>query len=105
MEHVSCNSFARKSLYFEALLMNKKLPKKYEEFSFHSYETIPLENEYLKGYEILSLRDNNFEKYFQRKSFKEKIKKKFGNIALMNINEMLKVKVKRRLIDENKNSV
>ncbi len=92
-------------LYFEALLMNKKLPKKYEEFSFHSYETIPLENEYLKGYEILSLRDNNFEKYFQRKSFKEKIKKKFGNIALMNINEMLKVKVKRRLIDENKNSV
>ena len=33
-----------------------------------------LENEYLKGYEILSLRDNNFEKY-SRKSFKEKIKK------------------------------
>lgn len=92
-------------LYFEAILNKKILPKTYEEFSFHSYETIPLENENLKGYEILSLRDKNFIKYFKRKKLKEKIENKFGKEALTNLDEMLKVKITRRLIDNEKKNI
>tara|TARA_A100001015_G_scaffold321242_1_gene450978 strand:- start:5717 stop:7258 length:1542 start_codon:yes stop_codon:yes gene_type:complete len=88
-------------LYKEALEKNIDLPKKYEEFSFHSYDTKPLPTETLKASEILRLRDDHFHKYFSNEKFQDKIKKKFGQNAVDNINGMLKVKLRRKLIEEN----
>ena len=88
-------------LYKDALEKNIDVPKKYSEFSFHSYDTKPLPTDSLKPGEILKLRDDHFHKYFSNKKFQSKIKNKFGQNALDNIHEMLKVRLKRKLIEEN----
>tara|TARA_B100000131_G_scaffold259509_1_gene255120 strand:- start:2653 stop:4194 length:1542 start_codon:yes stop_codon:yes gene_type:complete len=88
-------------LYKDALEKNIDLPIKYSEFSFHSYDTKPLPTETLKAGEILKLRDDHFHLYFSNKNFLNKIKNKFGQNAVDNINSMLKVRLKRKVIEEN----
>ena len=77
------------------------LPIKYSEFSFHSYDARPLPTETLKAGEILKLRDDHFHLYFSNKNFLNKIRNKFGQNAVDNIIGMLKVRLKRKLIEEN----
>jgi len=87
-------------LYKNALDKKYKLPDTYEGYSFHSYETQPLQTETLKSHEILKYRDESFINYHTKKSFLNKIEKKFGQKALDNIKEMTKVSLKRKIIDE-----
>ena len=88
-------------LYNDALKKKIDLPIKYTEFSFHSYDARPLPTETLKAGEILKLRDDHFHLYFSNKNFLNKIRNKFGQNAVDNINGMLKVRLKRKLIEEN----
>ena len=92
------------ALYKEALNKNYELPKKYEDFSFHAYNTTPLPTEHLKPWEILKLRDENFIKYHSSDNFLNKIQNKFGRKAKENIIEMTKVKLKRKIIEEAENN-
>lgn len=87
-------------LYYEAKKNNAKLPEDYEGYSFHSYNTQPLSTTKLSASEILEFRDNCFTDYHQDKNFLEKIKSKFGIEAVNNINEMTKIKLKRKIIEE-----
>ena len=50
--------------------------------------------------EVLKIRDEHFIKYFSDKNFQKKIFSKFGQAAVDNINQMLKVKLKRKIIEE-----
>ena len=86
-------------LYVDARAKGYKLPQKYEEFSFHSYDTIPLPTEELSAARILQLRDNKFTEYFNRPELKEKILQNFGQEAVDNIHEMNKKRLKRRIIE------
>ncbi len=85
-------------LYSDALKKGIKLPEEYNEFSFHSYETVNLPTEKLSAYKILKLRDEKFYEYHKNSNFLNKIEKKFGINAKLNILEMLKVKIKRKEI-------
>jgi hypothetical protein len=76
-----------------------KLPTTYEGFSFHSYDTEPLPTLHLKPAEILEFRDNAFDIYHKNPNFLKRVKSKFGQIAVDNINEMLKVKLKRKILE------
>jgi len=87
-------------LYKEAVTNGIPLPNDYEGFSFHGYETLPLPTETLTAAAVLEFRDKAFEEYHSYSPFLEKVKKKFGQVAVDNIDEMLKVKLKRRIIDE-----
>jgi len=90
-------------LYVDALNEgNVVLPSKYEEFSFHSYETIPLPTSELRAARILQLRDEKFVDYFSRKEFLEKVQQHFGQEAVNNIVEMNQKRLKRRIIEEDK---
>ena len=62
--------------------------------------TLPLPTETLTPAEILAFRDKAFDEYHSYPPFLEKIKNKFGQIAVDNINTMLKVKLKRKIIHE-----
>lgn len=87
-------------LYKEALEQKTMLPNNYEEFSFHSYSTRPLPTNNLKAFEILSIRDEKFNEYFSSKEFLKKIENKFGSVAVENIKNMLKIKLKREIIEK-----
>ena len=87
-------------LYKEAVTNDIPLPNGYEGFSFHGYETLPLPTKTLTAAEVLEFRDKAFEEYHSYPPFLEKVKSKFSQVAVDNINEMLTVKLKRRIIDE-----
>ena len=91
-------------LYKTAIEKNTPLPKNYEGYSFHSYETVPLPTEKLKAYEILQMRDEAFINYHTNVNFLNLIKKKFGPKAVNNILDMTKIKLKRKIIEENLNA-
>ena len=86
--------------YYEAKKNKVKLPEDYEGYSFHSYNTQPLSTSKLLASEILEFRDNCFTDYHQDKNFLEKVKRKFGMEAVNNINEMTKIKLRRKIIEE-----
>ena len=84
-------------LYKKALEDGVKLPDSYEGYSFHSYETLPLPTETLSAKEVITLRDEAFDKYHNHKPFLNLIEKKFGKKAAENIVEMTKIKLKRKI--------
>ena len=87
-------------LYVQAKRDGKKVPELYEEFSFHSYETIPLSTDKMEAHEILKLRDEKFTAYFSRHDFLDKVDAKFGKIAVSNILDMNKKTLKRKIFDD-----
>ena len=90
-------------LYKDAFDKGIKLPENYEGYSFHSYETIPLPTEKLSAKDVITLRDEAFDIYHKDKAFLESIEKKFGKIAVENIIEMTKVKLKRKIKGDTRN--
>lgn len=86
-------------LYKNAIDKGQILPKTYEGYSFHSYDTIPVPTEELTSEEIIRFRDLAYDEYHSNPKFLEKVKVKFGQTAVDNITEMLKVKLKRRILE------
>jgi radical SAM superfamily enzyme YgiQ (UPF0313 family) len=86
-------------LYKEAISNNVNLPDSYEGYSFHSYNTLPLPTENLSASEVLKFRDNAYEVYHSNPKFLDKIRSKFGELAANNILDMLKVKLKRKILE------
>tara|TARA_B100000787_G_scaffold162090_1_gene142473 strand:- start:7568 stop:9106 length:1539 start_codon:yes stop_codon:yes gene_type:complete len=87
-------------IYKEARKNNQKIPKDYLDFSFHSYTTRPLGTEHLTPEEVLKFRDNAFLVYHQSEKFLSKIKNKFGQVAVDNINQMTSIKLKREILGD-----
>jgi len=86
-------------LYKNAIMDGTKLPTTYEGFSFHGYDTLPLPTDTLTAVEILKFRDEAYYEYHSYEPFQQKVKEKFGKIAVDNINDMIKIKLKRRLFE------
>jgi radical SAM superfamily enzyme YgiQ (UPF0313 family) len=91
-------------LYKTASEQGIPLPNTYEGYSFHGYDTLPLPTETMSAAEVLAFRDKAFEEYHSYPPFLERIKAKFGQIAVDNINEMLKVKLRRKIIENEQSS-
>jgi len=85
-------------LYKDAVVNGLELPTTYEGYSFHGYDTLPLATNKLTSNEMLEFRDKAFDEYHSDPLFLEKIKNKFGKEAVDNILDMLKVKLKRKIV-------
>jgi radical SAM superfamily enzyme YgiQ (UPF0313 family) len=86
-------------LYKDAITNGIPLPKTYEGYSFHSFDTLPLPTESLTAAEILKFRDDAYYEYHSYEPFQDKVKIKFGQTAVDNINQMIKVKLKRKILN------
>jgi len=86
-------------LYFYAKENNWDLPKEYDEFAFLSYECKPLKTNHISAKEVLKFRDSAWHKYFQNERYLNLVEGKFGLEAKNNINEMSKIKLKRKLLN------
>ena len=87
-------------LYKNSVDNNVELPETYEGYSFHSYDTLPLPTKHLTAAEILKFRDEAFITYHSHPPFLERVKEKFGKVAVDNINDMIKVKLKRKILGD-----
>ena len=88
-------------LYKQGVENGIEMPKSYSGYSFHAYDTICLPTEKLKAWEILRLRDDAFIDYHSNPKFLDKIKNRFGNKAVENVKEMSKIKLTRKIVEEN----
>ena len=87
-------------LYKEAIEGNYEVPEKYEDYSFHSYETIPLPTEQLTPEKILKYRDECYIQYHNYPEFLDRIRIIYGDVAVNNVIEMSKVKLKRKILGD-----
>ena len=85
-------------LYKLAIEKNYKLPDSYEGYAWLSYDCLPLRNEKMTSAEILKMRDDAFIEYHSYAPFLQKVEKKFGKKATDSINEMNKIKLKRKIL-------
>ncbi len=83
-------------LYKDSVEEDMELPEDYDGYSFHSYNSKPLPTKNLTTSDILKFRDESYIKYHTYKPFLQKVENKFGTIAIDNIKEMLKIKLKRK---------
>ncbi len=86
-------------LYNETIKKNIELPKEWAEYAQHSYGFIPLPTNHLNAKQVLEFRDYAFDVYFKNPRYLNYIEKKFGRIARHHIEEMTKIKLKRKLLE------
>ncbi len=87
-------------LYKLAIEKNYKLPTNYEGYAWLSYDCQPLRNEHLSAEEILKMRDDAFIEYHTFPPFLNKVRNKFGQKAVDNINQMTSLKLKRKILGD-----
>ena len=96
----SAMAYPGSPLYLDARAKNIPLPDNYSGFSQHSYETLNLPSNNLSAAEILKFRDYAWDKYHTNKSYLDLISKKFGTVAVENIINTTKIKLKRKIIEQ-----
>ncbi len=89
-------------LYEQAVENKLPLPDSWLGFSQFSFKTQGLPTKYLTASEILKFRDDAFDEYFSSQRYQDMILDKFGIETLAHIQDMLKFKLKRRLLEEQK---
>lgn len=72
-------------------------------YSQHAYETFNLPTAALRNSEILKFRDEAFEQYFSNSNFIQRMTAKFGPKFKNEMDRMLSIKLKRKIIEDDKN--
>ncbi len=91
----SAMAYPGSKLYSEAVKNGWKLPEKWEDYSQHSFGTLPLPTQHLSAGEVLGFRDGAWKKYFSSQRFQNMLGEKFGANAVSHIQEMTQVTLKR----------
>lgn len=87
-------------VYKDAVSSGQEVPKNYEGYSFHSYETKPLPTESLTPQQILRFRDEAWLTYHTYPPFLDNIEKTHGKKIRQNIEDMTKIKLKRKILGD-----
>ena len=87
-------------LYKKAIKENLELPSTYSGFSQHSYDMINLSNNNLKSSEICKFRDYAWNLYNSDEKYLNLLEKKFGLRAKKNMQETVKIKLKRKILGD-----
>jgi radical SAM superfamily enzyme YgiQ (UPF0313 family) len=87
-------------LYLQAKENKWDLPTRYEGYSQHSYYTQNLPNDNLSAKEILEFRDKAFITYNSNPEYLQLLEDKFGTVARENMEDTLKINLKRQLLGD-----
>jgi len=89
-------------LHHEARQQGYALPSSYSGYSFYSYDTLPLPTKELTPVQILAFRDKAFMEYHTDPRFLNKLHRSFGRVAVDNIQDLTRLKLRRRLLEDGK---
>ena len=87
-------------LHVEARQNGWILPQTYDGYSQHSYNCTPLSGTNLSATDTLRFRDNAWNEYFTYEPYLSFIETKFGRQQRINIEELTKIKLKRKLLGD-----
>lgn len=96
----SAMAYPGSPLFYKAVENGWELPENWLGYSQHSYECLPLRTEYITSKDVLKFRDEAFVRYFSDTEYQNHILKIFGQDTLNGVNNMLKFKLKRKLLGE-----
>lgn len=87
-------------LYFEAKKNGWELPSTLDGYGFLAYNHLPLRTHHLSAAEVLKFRDEAWHKYFESESFLNRTEQKFGLVSRQYIEEITKIKLKRKILGD-----
>lgn len=96
----TCMALPGSPLYLKALHKGWKLPDSYEGYAFFSYECQPLPTKYVSAADVLKFRDEAWQTYHTRTEYLDLIQRKFGNEQRKNIEDLTKIKIKRKILGD-----
>lgn len=92
----SATAYPGSQLYQLAIKNGWKLPEKWQDFSQHSYEQLPLPTEKLSAGEVLAFRDKAWQIYFTDPGFLSVVREKFGQRVVDHITALTKITLRRK---------
>ena len=95
-----CQALPGSPMYYRAQREGWALPDSYEGFAFLSYESQPLPTKHLSSAEVLKFRDEAWQTYFTNPAYLSLVEKKFGAIERHNVEEMAKIRLKRKILGD-----
>jgi anaerobic magnesium-protoporphyrin IX monomethyl ester cyclase len=95
-----CQALPGSPIYQTALQNNWTLPSTYEGYAFLSYESTPLPTKFVSAADVLQFRDSAWQTYHTNPNFLNLIENKFGIEPRENIENLAKVKLKRKLLGD-----
>ena len=102
--YYSAMAYPGSPLYIAATKNGLELPMSWHQFSQHSYDTLPLSNEFCSAADILEFRDNAWSTYFTSDNYKRMVEKKFGKDVLDHIDRMVSIPLARKIVEEKNNN-
>jgi anaerobic magnesium-protoporphyrin IX monomethyl ester cyclase len=88
------------SLYNISVQNGWQLPDSYAGYGFLSYDSQPIRTKHLTAAQVVEFRDKAWNKYFLRTEYLDRIERKFGYQQKKNIEDMAKIKLKRKLLGD-----
>lgn len=95
-----CQALPGSPLYYKAKENSWALPSSYAGYGFLSYDSEPLPTKHLTAAEVLAFRDKAWETYFTYEPYLALVEKKFGAEQRRNIQDLTKIKLKRKLLGD-----
>lgn len=95
-----CQALPGSPMYHMAAKNGWKLPDSFEGYAFLSYESEPLPTKYLSSAQVLRFRDEAWQKYFSNPAYLDLVERKFGTVERKNVEDMAKIRLKRRLLGD-----
>jgi len=88
------------ALYNQAVAEGWELPASWSGYSHYAYDYLPLRTKHLTAAEVLRFRDDAFQKFYKSPSYQSHILTKFGPRAVVEVQEMVGVMLKRKLLGD-----
>ena len=88
------------ALYKQAIAEGWELPASWSSFSHYAYDYLPLRTKHLTAAEVLRFRDEAFQTFYNSPSYQSYALTKFGPEAVVEIQEMTKIPLKRGLLGD-----
>lgn len=95
-----CQALPGSPIYRQAIRNGWKLPQSYAGYAFLSYECEPLATKHVSAADVLRFRDQAFQTYFTNPAYLDLVEKTFGAPQRRNVEEMTKVRLKRKLLGD-----
>ncbi|MGE5194657.1 MAG: B12-binding domain-containing radical SAM protein [Deltaproteobacteria bacterium] len=94
----SAMAYPGSPLYNMALAQGWELPEKWSGYSQHSVDSKPLRTKYLSSAEVLSFRDEAFQRYFTAPGYLDMVRARFGQETVDHIRQMTAHKLVRQAV-------
>jgi radical SAM superfamily enzyme YgiQ (UPF0313 family) len=95
-----CQALPGSPLYREAILNGWALPDSYAGYAFLSYDSQPLPTKHVSAADVVRFRDEAWQTYFTHQPYLELVGKKFGSQERRNVEDMAKIRLRRKLLGD-----